>query len=100
MSSTVGLEVSTRLAVAPLELFLSVMPEMVTLKEIRPGLAGGADEVRVTLTAAAPPPPQLEVQPPPPPVSPKPLQAARQKEASKSVNRKGLLRVIVHPTAD
>jgi len=98
MSSTVGLEERTKLAVAPEELFLRVIPEIVALKEMRPGVEGGAEEVRVTLTAAVPPPPQFVVQPPP--VSPKPLQAEREKTASKSVKRKDLLRVIEHPTAD
>ena len=71
------------------------MPTMVTLNERIDGFAGRESATRVKLTVALPPPPQLTVQ-----TVLGPLQAAKEKIASKRTRNRALFRFIVHPTPD
>src|SRR6266436_331277 len=71
------------------------IPTIETLKERIDGFAGRVSATRVKLTVASPPPPQLTVQ-----TVLGPLQAAREKEASKRTTSRTLFRFIRHPTLD
>ena len=72
-----------------------VMRSIVTLNERIDEFAGRVSATRVKLTVALPPPPQLTVQ-----TVVGPLQADRQKEASKRKRSRALFRFIRHPTLD